>query len=336
MFSYLVRRVLQLLLVVWGAITLVFFLYFALPDDPATLLAGGGNKAVPESVVRNTAKKYGLDKPIMVQYGTYLKNVATLDFGESFAKRGETVGDVIAERAPASIRLAIWAMAIEAGVGISLGIVSAKRKNSFADTATTVTAAVASAIPVFVLGYVLQQITGVFPNQHGWPDWARLPVQKIGPNEWYLGFIPSFDQLRYLIQPAIVLASVSAVIVARLTRTTMMEHGKSEYVRTARAKGLKEGQVTRRHVLRNAMIPVITFIGIDFGTIITAAILTETVFYWPGLGSKLVSAADARDLPVLLGLTVVVVLIYGIANLLVDLSYAWFDPRVRVTQKGAK
>jgi ABC-type dipeptide/oligopeptide/nickel transport system permease component len=314
---------------VWGAVTLVFFFYFQLPDDPANLIAGGGNRTVPPSVIANVRHKYGLDRPVIVQYGDYLVKVVTFDFGKSYRDDRE-VSEIIKERAPASIRLAIWAMVIEAGGGIALGVLSAKRKNSFADSATTVSAAVASAIPVFVLGFAFQQVTGVYANQHHWPSWARLPVQQIGPDQWWLWVIPTGEQLRHLVQPAIVLASVSTIIVARLTRSSMLEVGKADFVRTARAKGLTEGQITRRHTLRNAMIPVVTFIGIDFGTLVTAAILTETVFNWPGLGSKLVAAADARDLTVLVGLTTVVVLVYGVANLLVDISYAWFDPRVRL------
>ncbi len=335
MLTYILRRVVGLLFTVWGALTIVFFLFFLLPDNPANLIAGGGNRPVPESVVKNVARKYGLDKPIAVQYVNYLGNVATLDFGKSF-KDDRQVSSIIGERAPASVRLAIWAMVIEASVGISLGILSAKRKNSFADTATTVTASVASAIPVFVLGYAFQQLTGVYAFDHDWPSWVRLPVQGLGPNEWFLGIIPSIDQLRSLVQPAIVLASVSTVIVARLTRTTMLETSKSDYIRTARAKGLTEGQITRKHTLRNAMIPVITFLGIDFGTLVGAAILTETVFNWPGLGSKIVVAAEGRDLPTMVGLTTVVVFVYGFVNLLVDISYAWFDPRVRLGTKGSK
>ncbi len=329
MIAFIVRRLFALLITVWGALTIVFFLYFLLPDDPANLIAGGGNRPVPESVLRNVRHKYGLDKPVIVQYGDYLYKVARFDFGQSY-RDNRDVSDIIAERAPASIRLAIWAMAIEASVGIGLGILSAKRKNSLADTSTTIIAAVASAIPVFVLGYAFQQFTGVYAYQHHWPRWLSLPVQRIGPDRWYLGIIPSPEQLRYLVQPAIVLAAVSTVVVARLMRTTMLEVGKSEYVRTARSKGLTEGQITRRHTLRNAMIPVITFLGIDFGTLVTAAILTETVFNWPGLGSKIVQAADSRDLPVLVGLTAVVVIVYGLVNLAVDISYAWFDPRVRL------
>jgi ABC-type dipeptide/oligopeptide/nickel transport system permease component len=327
--SFIIRRLGQLLLVLWGAVTLLFFLFFLLPGDPAELIAGGGTKKPDPQVVENVARKYGLDEPIPVQYVKYLGRVVTFDFGDSY-RDGRPVTDIIAERAPASIRLATWAILIEAFVGIGAGVLSAIRKYSVADTLTTLGAAVLSAIPVFVLAYMLQQIFGVHASQAGWPEWATLPVQGIGPNTWWAFVMPTAEQFQYLLMPAVVLAAVSTVIVARLARTTMLEVGKSDFVRTARSKGLKEGQIVRRHTLRNAMIPVITFIGIDFGTLVGAAILTETVFNWPGLGSKIASAANGRDLPVMLGLTFFVVLVYGVVNLAVDLSYAWFDPRIRL------
>jgi oligopeptide transport system permease protein len=324
--AVVLRRVAQLVLVVWGSITILFVLFFLLPEDPATLIAGGGGRNPDPRVVENINERYGFDQPVVVQYGRYLQGVATLDFGQSYSD-GRPVSDIIRERAPASLRLAFWAIAIESVVGIGLGVLSATRRYSFADTSTTLLAAAFSAIPVFVLAFILQQITGVWAYQHGWP--IQLPVQGIGPNEWVLGLVPSGGQLSYLVQPAFVLATVSTVIVARLARTTMLEVRSADYVRTARAKGLTEGQVTRRHAVPNAMIPVVTFIGIDFGTLVGAAILTEAVFNWPGLGSRIASAAGARDLPVVLGLSVVVILVYAVVNLLVDLSYAWLDPRVR-------
>ncbi len=313
----------------WGTVTLLFFLFFLLPEDPAELIAGGGTKNPDPQVVQNIREKYGLDQPVIVQYGRYLGRVVTFDFGQSY-RDGADVTDIIKDKAPASLRLAFWAIALEATVGIGSGVLAAVRRYSIADSVTTVLAALLSATPVFVLAFLLQQITGVYANTHGWPEWAKLPVQGVGPNQWFLGVIPIGEQVQYMLQPVLVLASVSTVIVARLARTTMLEVGKADYVRTARAKGLKERQITMRHSLRNAMIPVVTFIGIDFGTLVGSAILTETVFNWPGLGSKIAQAADGRDLPVMIGLTVVVVLVYGLANMLVDISYAWFDPRVRL------
>jgi peptide/nickel transport system permease protein len=209
-------------------------------------------------------------------------------------------------------------------------VLSARKRNSVADAVTTTGAVLAGAVPVFVLGFLLIQITGVYAFQHNWPDWARFPTQGIGPNQWYLFVIPTAEQFQYLFQPALILASVSTAIITRLTRTTMLEAMNADHVRTARAKGLKEGQVLGKHTLRNALIPVVTFIGIDFGTLVGAAVLTETVFNWPGLGSKIATSAANEDLPVVLGLSVVVILVYGVANLLVDISYGFLDPRIRV------
>ena len=328
MISFTIRRLLQLVFVVWGAVTIMFLLFYGL-GNPAEILAGGNGRAVNPAVVKAIEKKYGLDEPIVVQYGRYLKNIATFNFGTSF-KTGESVNAMIRERLPNSLRLAFWAVMIETFIGISLGVLSSRRRNSAVDTATTLTAALAGAVPVFVLGYVLIQITGVYAFQHSWPEWARFPTGGIGPNDWFLFVIPTREQFQYLFQPALILASVSTAIIARLTRTTMLEAMGADHVRTARAKGLKERNVLTKHTLRNAMIPIVTFIGIDFATLVGAAILTETVFNWPGLGSKIAQSAANRDLPVVVGLTVVVVLIYGLANLAVDLSYGYLDPRLRV------
>ncbi len=332
MTTFLLRRLLQLAFTLLGGFTLLFLLFFALPSDPAEQLAGGNGRNVPEQVVENVRQKYGFDDPIYVQYWNRLYETITLS-GKSF-KTQEPVRDMVAERLPNSLRLAIWAMFIEATIGIGLGVLSARRRGSFADTSTTIIAAVAGAIPVFILAFLIRQITGVYAFEHDWPDFFRLPPLGIGPDEWYLFIIPSAAQFEYLIQPAIVLASVSTAVVARLTRTTMLEAAGSDHVRTAHAKGLAEKTVVTRHTLRNALIPVVTFIGIDFGTLVGFAILTETVFNWPGLGSKVAQAAGASDFPVLLTLSMVVMLVYGLANLAVDISYAKLDPRIRLG--GAK
>jgi len=329
MITFLVRRLFQLLFVLWGTVTLMFFLFFLLPDDPANLIAGGANRTVDEQVIQNVREKYSLDKPVIVQYGNYLKGVVTFDFGTSF-RTGDSVTSIMAEKAPTSLRLAFWAIMIEATVGIGVGVLAAVKKYSFADTFTTLATAIVSATPVFVLAYLITQVTGVYAFQHGWPDWARLPVQGFGPDKWYLGVIPAPEQVQYLILPAVVLAAVSTVVVTRLTRTTMLEVGRADFIRTARAKGMRERDVTAHHALRNAMIPVITFIGIDFGTLVGFAILTETVFNLQGLGSQVAVSAQGRDLPVLIGCTTVIVLVYGLVNLVVDISYSWFDPRVRL------
>jgi len=328
MTSFVLRRLVSLAFTLLGGFTVLFVLFFALPSDPAEVIAGGNGKNPPQSVIDNVTRKYHLDESIPKQYVRRLWETMTLS-GESFRTR-EPLSDTVADRLPNSLRLAIWAMAIEVTVGVGTGVLSARRRNSLLDTASTLGTAIVSAIPVFVLAYLLRQVTGVYAFQHQWPEWARFPVLSEADRGWYLGIIPSLDQLEQMIQPALVLASVSTVIVARLTRTTMLEAAGSDHVRTARAKGLKERQVLSRHTLRNALIPVVTFVGIDFGTLVGFAILTETVFGWPGLGSRVARAASQSDLPVVLTLSMVVMAIYGIANLLVDVSYAKLDPRIRL------
>ena len=315
------------LFVVVGGFTVLFLLFFASPSDPAEVIAGANGKAPDPQVVANMRAKYGFDKPLYEQYWIRLEETVTLS-GESI-KTQEPVRDIVSERLPNSVRLAVAAIGIEIVFGVGFGVLSAMRRNSAADWVTTTAAVVAGAIPVFVLGFLLKQVTGVYAFEHAWPEWARLPSGGIGPDTWVLGFIPTFDQFEYVIQPAIILASVSTAIVARITRSSMLEASNADYVRTARSKGLGEGDITPRHILRNALVPVVTYIGVDFGTLIGFAILTETVFNWPGLGSKVANAAAQRDLPVVLTLSTVVIVVYGVANLLVDLSYAYLDPRIR-------
>ena len=329
MISYLVRRIALLVPTVFLALSFLFFLFFLLPGDPAKLLAGGGTRTVDEGVVERINERYGLDDPIFVQFKDYWTRTVQWDLGESFLN-GRSVNNILGERAVASLRLGIWAILIEIVVGVGVGLLSAIRRYSMSDKVTTVVTAAAAAVPVFVLGFVLQQLFAVQPFKQDWPEWARLKVQGIGPDSWAFFFIPTGEQWRYLVLPAVTLASVSTALATRMMRGSMLEVLRADYMRTARAKGLKERSVVLRHGLRNALIPVVTLIGIDFGTVIGAAILTETVFNWPGLGSQIANAVGARDAPVVLGLSLVVVLAYTIINLLVDLSYAWFDPRIRL------
>jgi ABC-type dipeptide/oligopeptide/nickel transport system permease component len=327
--GYVVRRLALLVPTVFLALSFLFFLFFLLPGDPAELLAGGGTRTVDPGVVSRIEERYGLDDPILEQFKDYWSRTIRWDLGESFLN-GRSVNDILGERAVASLRLGIWAILIEVVVGVSVGLLSAIRRYSLSDRLTTVVTAAAAAIPVFVLGFVLQQLFAVQPFKQGWPEWAQLKVQGIGPDTWTLFFIPTGEQWRYLVLPAITLASVSTALATRMMRGSMLEVLRADYMRTARAKGLRERSVVLRHGLRNALIPVVTLIGIDFGTVVGSAILTETVFNWPGLGSQIANAVGARDAPVVLGLSLVVVLVYTIVNLLVDLSYAWFDPRIRL------
>jgi len=333
--SYVVRRLFLLVPTVFGALSFLFFVFFLLPGDPAELLSGGSGRVVDPGVVERTRERYGLDDPVLVQFKDYWDRTVHWDLGESFVN-GRSVNEILGERAVASLRLGVWAVIIEVVVGISVGLLSAIRRYSIQDTATTIFTAAAAAVPVFVLGFVFQQLFAVQPFKNDWPDWARLRVQGIGPDSWTFFFIPTGEQWGYLVLPAVTLASVSTALATRMMRGSMLEVLRADYMRTARAKGLRERSVVLRHGLRNALIPVVTLIGIDFGTFIGSAILTETVFNWPGLGSQIANAVQARDAPVVLGLTLAVVLAYTLINLLVDLSYAWFDPRIRLGESESR
>lgn len=330
--GYVLRRVLLVVPVVWGAVSLMFLVFFVLPGDPVELM-GGGDRAVNTETRAAIEAKYGLDRPVYEQYGRFLSRLAHGDLGESFTQ-GRSVNDILGETAPASLRLAIWAVALEVLIGVSAGVVSAVRRSSFADAFVSVSTAMVVAVPVFVLGYLLQYVLGVYTFRHDFPGWARFPVQGIGPDSWAFFFVPTGSQWRYLALPALTLASVSAAIVARVTRATMLEALGADYVRTARAKGLPPRAVVLRHGLRNALIPVVTLIGLDLGALMGSAVLTETVFNWPGMGSTIQRAVTSLDAPIVLGLSLVLVAAYVVVNLVVDVSYAVLDPRIRYGKAG--
>jgi ABC-type dipeptide/oligopeptide/nickel transport system permease component len=331
MVSFIIRRLFLLIPTVFFALSFMFLLFFVLPGDPATLLAGGQGRAISDDTRERIDARYGFDDPILTQFANYWERTVQLDLGESY-RTNKSVNDIVADKAPNSIRLAIWALIIEVVVGIAVGLISAIRRYSLTDRFTTLATAGAAAIPAFVMGFVLQYFFGVLPgpNYWDWPEWARFHTSGIGPDTWTFFFIPTGEQWRYLVLPAITLACVTTALLTRMTRGSMLEVLRADYMRTARAKGLRERDVIFRHGLRNAMLPVVTLIGVDFGTAIGVAVLTETTFSWPGLGYEMSRSLLSRDLPVILGLTFVVVLAFSLINLLVDVSYAWFDPRLRV------
>jgi oligopeptide transport system permease protein len=334
MTAYVTRRILLIIPTVFLALSFLFFLFFTLPGDPANLIAGGANRNPDPVQVAQINERYGFNDPLLTQFKDYWGRTIKWDLGSSF-KTNRSVNSLLGDKAVNSLRLSIWAILIEIVVGIAVGLVSAIRRYSVADRMTTIVTAAASAVPVFVLGFIFQYVFAVIPNKQQWPDWLALRTSRLGPDSWAFFFIPTGEQWRFLILPAITLASVSTALAARMTRGSMLEVMRADYMRTARAKGLRERDVVARHGLRNAMLPVITLIGIDFGTVIGSAVLTETVFSWPGLGSAISTSVLQRDLPVTLGLTLAVVVAYSVINLLVDLSYAWFDPRIRLGQGGA-
>jgi len=333
--SYTIRRLLLVIPTVFCALSFLFLLFFALPGDPATLIAGGGDRVVDPGVIERVEQRYGLDDPLLVQFKDYWTRTIQWDLGESFNNR-RSVNEILGDKGINSLRLGIWAILIEIVVGISVGVLSAVRRYSIGDKITTVGTAALAAVPVFVLGFIFQFLFAVQPEKQDWPDWLQLHAQGRGDDTWTFFFLPTGDQWRYLLLPAVTLACVSTALAARMTRGSMLEVLRADYMRTARAKGLTERKVVYGHGLRNAMLPVITLLGIDLGTAIGAAILTETVFNWQGLGWQIAQSVGDRDLPVLLGLTLAVTLAFTLINLLVDLSYAWFDPRIRYGKGGTQ
>lgn len=306
MLWYLGRRLLQVIPVFLGATLLLYAMVFLRPGDPVAAL--GGERGLPEAVQEQIRAEYNLDKPFVVQYLLFLRGVVTLDFGVDF--RGREITEVIANAFPVTIQLALMALAFEAIFGIGFGLVAGMRKGGIFDGSALVVSLFFIAVPTFVVGFVMQIIVGV---RLGW-----LPVSA--------GRDPDFVSL---LMPAMVLAAVSFAYVLRLTRTSVAENMSADYVRTARARGLRRSQVTGRHVLRNSLIPVVTFLGADIGALMSGAIITEGIFNINGVGGTLYDAIIRGESVTVVSLTTVLVLVYIGANLLVDLLYAALDPRIR-------
>jgi peptide/nickel transport system permease protein/oligopeptide transport system permease protein len=284
---------------------LIFALVYAVPGDPIDALAG--DRPVPEAVRAELRSRYHLDDPLLVRYGKYVKGLAQGDFGTNF--RGRPVSEIMKQRFPVTIRLALLAFAFEAAVGLAAGVVAALRRRSLLDSLVLVSTTVVVAIPVFVLGYLTQKLLGV---ELGW-----FPVVGIREG-WRSYFLP-----------AVVLGSLSLCYVARLARASLIEAMRADYVRTARAKGLPEWRVVGVHALRNSLIPVITFLGVDLGSLMAGAIVTEGIFNLPGIGQATFSAIQTQEYPTVVGIVTVLVLVFILANLLVDVLYAVLDPRIR-------
>ncbi len=303
---YLARRVLQFIPVFFGATFLIFLMVWAIPGDPIRALAG--DRFMAEAVREELTDRYNLDDPLMVQYGKYIGDVFQGDFGEDF--RGRPVWDLMTQRLPITIRLALLAFAFELVIGIFAGILAGVRKGGFADNLVLVSTLVVIAIPIFVLGFLAQLLVGV---RLGW-----LPVSGIQQG-WGVSYI----------LPALVLGSVSLAYIARLTRTSLVENLRADYVRTAKAKGLSRRRVVGIHTLRNSLIPVVTFLAIDLGALMGGAIITETIFNIPGIGRAVFDGVQRQEGTVVVGIVTFLVIVYMLANLLVDILYAVLDPRIR-------
>lgn len=317
MLKYVLRRILQMIPVFIGVTMLLFLLRApgVLPGDPIRLIAG--ERSLPEGTIRQIEEEYHLNEPLVVQYGYYVKDLLRGDLGESFQKNRD-VTTIFAEKFPFTIRLALSAILIELVFGILAGVISAVRQYSVWDVLVTLSTSVLVAVPVFWLGMLLQMFFGIKLKQ--WTGGAiYLPISGMG----------SPPDLVHLILPSVTLASVSTAYVARIMRTQMLEAMGQDYIRTAKAKGLTERAVVFRHALKNALIPVVTYVGIDLGALMGGAILTETIFSWPGVGREIFLAVGQRDWPVVIGGVIIIVVIVMVVNLLVDISYAVLDPRIR-------
>ncbi|MCT1664398.1 ABC transporter permease [Corynebacterium sanguinis] len=306
MLRYIGRRLLQMIPVFFGATLLLYALVFLMPGDPVQAL--GGDRGLTEAARARIEAEYNLDQPFIVQYLLYIKGIFTGDFGTTFS--GQPVSSVMANAFPVTIKLALMALVFEAVFGIIFGVIAGVRRGGIFDSTILLVSLFVIAVPSFVIGFVLQYVVGV--------QCQLLPV-TVGRNESFTA----------LLMPAVVLGALSFAYVIRLTRQSVSENLRADYVRTARAKGLSNGQVMNRHVLRNSLIPVVTFLGADLGALMGGAIVTEGIFGINGVGGTIYQAIIKGEPATVVSFTTVLVIVYIIANLIVDLLYAVLDPRIR-------
>ncbi|MEH0826874.1 MULTISPECIES: ABC transporter permease [unclassified Micromonospora] len=303
---YLLRRLLQLVPVFIGTTLMIYSLVWAVPGDP---FAGKcGDRPCPENYIAVMTEKYHLDEPFFVQYAIYMKNLFMGDFGSTWS--GRSVNDIIATSYPNTLKLAAVALLIEAVIGLTAGVLSGLRRNGFLDNLVLVSTLFLIALPVFVVGFVLQWLFGV---------------------QWEIVKPTVSSEMRFseLILPGFVLGSASMAYVARVARTSIAENRRADYVRTAIAKGLPMRRVVGIHLLRNSLIPVVTLLGTDLGALMGGAIITEGIFSINGIGRQVLRAIVTKESATVVSIVVVLVLVYLLMNLVVDLLYAALDPRIR-------
>ncbi len=315
--TYILKRLLLAIPTIFGAVTLVFFSMHLAPGDPAALFVPPDLPADTSAAVYDEIRaKYGFDKPLYAQYFDYIGNIARLDFGESI-RQNTTVSDDLLRRVPNTLQLGLIALAFSAVLGVTLGVISAVHRGSWIDNATMFGALFGVSVPNFWLALMLIMF---FSVRLGW-----VPPSGFG------GSIFSTEGLRHMILPVLVLGLSGAGGLARYTRSSMLEVINNDYVRTARAKGIVERTVIVRHALRNALIPVVTILGLSFGQILSGAVIVETVFGWPGIGRYLISGINGRDFPVVQATVLLVAFAFVLANLVTDLFLVYIDPRIRFT-----
>ncbi len=325
MFQYTIRRLFLFIPVIAGVLLIVFVTVRLVPGDPAAILVGP--EGTPEDRARIT-RVLGLDRPLPLQFGIYVWRALQGDFGRSIFL-GSDVMKLVLTALPATLELAFLALMMTILIAVPLGIVAARNPNTLLDYGSTILALLGVSMPLFWFGVLAILL---FSLQLGW-----LPSFGRGP-----GILPAFGtlfssgslagvwlSLKHALLPALTLAFGSIALVARLVRSAMLEVLNLDYVRTARAKGLSERRVVNKHALRNALLPVVTIVGLQFGTLLGGAVITETIFAWPGLGRLVVNAISQRDFPVIQGSVIFIATMISIVNLLVDLSYAFINPKIR-------
>lgn len=344
MIRYILKRILQFIPVFLGVTLILFIMQNVVPGDPIKLIAG--EKKLDPVTEMNIRAAHGLivtdengdivfdengdtiETPMWDRYFTYLSGLLHGDLGRSY-QRGIDVSTMILDAYPYTVQIAVVAIVIEAIVGIGAGIISAIKRYSFWDILVTLTTSMLVAMPAFWLGLLLQLIFGIWLKD-ATGGAVALPVSGVpGPR-------PMFPGWMYYILPAITLAAVSTAYTARIMRSQLIEVMNQDYIRTAKAKGLSKRSIIFHHALKNALIPVVTYVGMDFGAMLAGAILTETVFNWPGIGQMTYTAITRRDWPIVMGAVTVIVIVVMIINLIVDVSYAFLDPRIRLGNKSDK
>jgi ABC-type dipeptide/oligopeptide/nickel transport system permease component len=318
MVQFLIKRFIGLIFVIIGVTFITFIMGYFAPGDPIKALLG--NHFIP-SVYSRLRHDYGLDLPWYQQYWNFLTHLFRLDFGYSFKDQGRPVWDILKDGVPISAELGFWALLLEVLIGVPLGVVSALKSNTWIDTLNMGTMLVFFALPSFVLA-VFFQVAIVWLDQHTGLGW---PVTNWG-NTWQY----SWSDIQFKLAPILVLAAAGTAYFARLARTSMLEVLRQDYVRTARAKGMPEQIVVYRHALRNALIPLVTIIGLSFGLIITGAFFIEEIFNIPGIAQVSISSITDRDYPVIQATTVLLAFAVVMGNLLSDILYAVVDPRIKV------
>jgi len=306
MFAYLIRRILTTIPVIIGVILVVFILTTIVPGDPARIMMG--QRGDPETI-KLIREEMGLDNPIPVQLYDFYKDVFTFNLGRSY-RNNQTVVQAIVGRLPVTATLAIGSMIVAVLLGVSLGIFSATHQYTFLDYISMFISLIGMSAPVYFIGLLLVLL---FATHLGW-----IPGTGLGNGEWI-----------YYLLPIVTLGVRPMALIVRLTRSTMLEVIHEDYVTTARSKGLKEKAVIFKHALKNALIPVVTIIGLQTATLLSGVILTETIYSLPGLGRLSIQAVINRDFPIIRGVVLFMALVFVVANLLVDLSYGFFDPRIR-------